>query len=202
MIVECYLDAKYYHYDPVELNDLADFNANLVDLLEEDNIRTVENAAVDKYNLSVSIDENFKELENACPAWQPNTKAVHPKWIEHHQSGHLTKDKNCPVCVKEAGSRVAHWRKKGDCQAGVMLVNLAAFEPSADGRLVAAVTVKADKESKLSPIFVPLPKKDSVSGLAAIKEALTLCSDRNLHQITGWRIVRIQADGGGELNNQ
>ena len=30
----------------------------------------------------------------------------------------------------------------------------------------------------------------------------TLCQDRNLHQITGSRIVRIQADGGGEFNNQ
>ena len=57
-----YLAAKYYHYDPVELNDLADFNASLVNLIEEDNIATVENAVVDEYNLSVSIDENFKEL--------------------------------------------------------------------------------------------------------------------------------------------
>ena len=52
------------------------------------------------------------------------------------------------------------------------------------------------------PIFARMPKKDSVSGLAAIKEALTLCQDRNVHQITGSRIVRIQADGGGKFNNQ
>ena len=68
--------------------------------------------------------------------------------------------------------------------------------------LVAAVTIEVDKASKLLPIFVSMPKKDPVSGLAAIKEALTLCNDRNLHQISGSRIVRIQADGGGELNNQ
>ena len=66
--------------------------------------------------------------------------------------------------------------------------------------LVAAVTIEVDKESKLLPICVP--KKDSVTGLAAIKEALTLCNDHNLHQITGSRIIRIQADGGGEFNNQ
>ena len=47
-----------------------------------------------------------------------------------------------------------------------------------------------------------MPKKDSVSALAALKEALTLCQDRNLHQITNSRVVRIQADGGGEFNNQ
>ena len=32
VIVECYLDAKYYDYDPVELNDIVDFNANVVEL--------------------------------------------------------------------------------------------------------------------------------------------------------------------------
>ena len=57
-------------------------------------------------------------------------------------------------------------------QTGVMHLDLAAFEPSADGHkhcLVAAVTVEIDKVSKLTPIFVPMPKKDAVSGLAAIK---------------------------------
>ena len=86
-----------------------------------------------------------------------------------------------------------------------MHVDLAAFEASADGNkhcLVAAVAIELDRESKLLPIFVPMSKKDSHCALAAIKEALTLCQDRNLHQITGSRIVRIQADGGGEFNNQ
>ena len=87
--------------------------------------------------------------------------------------------------MEEAGSRVAHRRKKGDRQPGVMHVDLAAFEAIADGNKycpVAAVTIELEN--------------------AAIKEALTLCQDRNLHQITGSRIVRIQADGGGEFNNQ
>ena len=107
--------------------------------------------------------------------------------------------------MEEAGSRVAHRRKKRDRQAGVTHVNLATFEASADGNkycLVAAVTIELEKESKLLPIFVPMPKKDAPCALAAIKEALTLGQDRNLHQITGSRIARIQADGGGELNNQ
>ena len=55
------------------------------------------------------------------------------------------------------------------------------------------VTIEVDKESKLLPIFVPMPKKDSVSAFAALKEALTLCQNRNLH---------LQADGGGQFNNQ
>ena len=59
-----------------------------------------------------------------------------------------------------------------------------------------------DKESNLLPIFVPKPKKDAVCAVAALKEALTICQDRNLYQITGSRIVRIRADGGGEFTNQ
>ena len=125
VIVECYLGANYYHYDTEELHDLVDFNANLANLVKEDKIVTVKNAAEDEYNLSASIDENFKELEIACPSWDTNTEAVHPKWLEHQQSGHLTKDKNCPVCVEEARSRVDHWRKKANRKPGVMHLGLA-----------------------------------------------------------------------------
>ena len=129
----------------------------------------------DEHNLAASVNDNFKELESACP--DGNLKS-------RKQSGSLAKE---------------------DRKTSVMHVDLAAFEPSADGNkhcLVAAVTIEVDKESKLFPIFVPMPKKDSASALAALKEALTLCQDRNLHQITGSRIVCIQADGGGEFNNQ
>ena len=133
---------------------------------------------------------NFKELENACPH-----RSSIPK------SRHFVKDKTCPVCIEESGSRVAHWRKKGDRQPGVMHLDLAS-RSSADVHkycLVAAVTSEVEKESKLLPIFAPMPKKDAVSGLAATKEALALRNDRNLHQITGSRITRIQADGGGSI---
>ena len=86
-----------------------------------------------------------------------------------------------------------------------MHCDLATFEASADGHkycLVAAVTIEIDKESKLLTIFIPMPKKDAVCAVAALKEALTICENRNLRQITGSRIVRIQADGGGEFTNQ
>ena len=46
-----------------------------------------------------------------------------------------------------------------------------------------------------------MPKKDAVCAVTALKEALTMCDNRNLHQIPGSRIVRIQADGGGEFIN-
>ena len=47
-----------------------------------------------------------------------------------------------------------------------------------------------------------MPKKDAVCAVAALKEALTMCDNRNLHQATGSRIVQIQADGGGEFTSQ
>ena len=38
--------------------------------------------------------------------------------------------------------------------------------------------------------------------LSALQEALSMCEDRNLYQIKGSRITRIQADGGGEFTNK
>ena len=86
-----------------------------------------------------------------------------------------------------------------------MHCDLAAFEASADGHkycLVAAVTIEVDNVSKLLPFFIPMPKKDAVCATAALQEALTMCEDRNLYQIKGSRITRIQADGGGEFTNK
>ena len=70
IIVECYLDAKYYHYDPVEILDLGEFNATVSNLVEDGNVVTVENAETDELNRSPSVNDNFRELESACPKWQ------------------------------------------------------------------------------------------------------------------------------------
>ena len=93
ILVECYLDVKYHHYDPVELTDLSDVNANFAYLANSDSILTVNETTIDNVNACTSIDDNFKELSNACLSWDQNTEAVSPKWLEHHQSGHLIKDK-------------------------------------------------------------------------------------------------------------
>ena len=69
---------------------------------------------------NASLNDNFQELEKTVPEWDQETKVIHPKWLEHHQSGHLTKDPGCPVCMEEAGSKVNHRRKKGDRSPGVM----------------------------------------------------------------------------------
>ena len=47
-----------------------------------------------------------------------------------------------------------------------------------------------------------MPKKDAICAMAALKEALTMCDNRNLHQIKGSRVTRIQADGGGEFTSK
>ena len=215
VIVECYFEAKYYHYDPSDIYELVDFNVDAENLIESDNILAIQNIEKDDYNAAASLNDNFHELETACPEWQQDTQAIQPKRLEHHQSGHpkrlehhqsglLTKDPGCPVCMEEAGSKVNHRQCKGDRQPRITHCDLATFEASAHGHkycLVAAVTIELDKESKLLPIFIPMPKKDEVCAVAALKEALTICQDRRLHHITGSRIVRIQADGGGEFTN-
>ena len=118
---------------PVEVSNIVEFNESVANLLEQDNIITVQNAETDKFKLCLSLNDNFQELENACPEWQQETRAIHPEWLKHHQSEHLTKDQSCPVCMEEARSRVPHRRKKGNRPPEVMHVDLAAFEASADG---------------------------------------------------------------------
>ena len=77
--VEGYLDTKYYHYDPVDLTDLVDIDANFVNMVNEDNIQTVPEAIIDENNVCTSVADNIRELDNACPSWEENTEAVHPK---------------------------------------------------------------------------------------------------------------------------
>ena len=59
-----------------------------------------------------------KNLINSVPEWESETQSVNPKWLEHHQSGHLVKDPTCPVCMEEAGSKINHRRKHADRHPG------------------------------------------------------------------------------------
>ena len=206
VIVERYLDAKYYHYDPEDIYELSDYNVNGKYLAESDQVVTVNSIETEECSANASLNDNFQELEKTVPEWDQDTQTIHPKWFEHHQSGHLTKDPGCPVCMEEAGSKINHRRKKGDQSPGVMHCDLATFEASTDGHkycLVAAVTIEINRRIETPTILrIPMPKKDAVCAVEALKEALTMCDNRNLHQIPGSRTVRIQADGGGEFTNQ
>ena len=94
---------KYYHYEPVELTDLPE---NFAHLVNSDDAVSVNEATMDNVSACPSIDHAFKELDDACPLWEQNTQMVNPKWLGHHQTGHLVKDKTCLVCIEESGSRV------------------------------------------------------------------------------------------------
>ena len=41
VIVERYLDAKYYHYDPEDIYELSDYNVNAKHLAESDKVVTL-----------------------------------------------------------------------------------------------------------------------------------------------------------------
>ena len=61
---------------------------------------------------------------HSIPEWESETQSVNPKWLEHHHSGHLTKDPSCPVCMEEAGSKINHRRKYADRHPGIMHCDL------------------------------------------------------------------------------
>ena len=149
VIVERYLDAKYYHYDPEELYEMCEYNANAEYLAESDHIVTLTSMETDEHSMQASLNDNLQELVNTVPEWEKETQVIHLKWLEHNQSGHLTKDPGCPVCMEEAGSKVNHRRKKGDRSPGIMHCDLAAFEASTDVHkycLVATVTIEVNHE--------------------------------------------------------
>ena len=165
VIVERYLDAKYYQHSPDAIHDMSDYNSNAKYLADSDQIITLNAMETDDISTCASLRDNLQELVNSVPEWEPETQSVNPKWLEHHQSGHLTKDPSCPVCMEEAGSKINHRRKYADRHPGIMHCDLAAFEASADGHkycLVAAVTIEVDNVSKLLPFFTPMPKKDAM----------------------------------------
>ena len=57
VIVECYLEAKYYHYDPSDVYELVDFNVNVENLIESDNIVTVQNIETDECSAAANLNE-------------------------------------------------------------------------------------------------------------------------------------------------
>ena len=145
---------------------MCECNSSAKYLAESDQIVTLTAMETDESStMLASLSDNLPELSNTVPEREQETQVIHPKWLEHRQSGHLTKDPGCPVRMEEAGSKVNHRRKKIDRHPGVMHCDLAAFEASADGHkycLVAAVTIAVNRESKLLPFFVPMQERCSM----------------------------------------
>ena len=98
VIVERYLDAKYYQHSPDEIHDMSDYNSNATYLADCDQIITL-NVMETDISASASLRDNLQELVNSVPEWEPETQSINPKWLEHHQSGHLVKDPTCPIYI-------------------------------------------------------------------------------------------------------
>ena len=94
MILERYLDAKYYHYELVELTDLPENYANFAYLVNSDNIVTVSEA------IAIIVDN-----VNVCTSTPAPRGSKTPR---QSIPSDPVKDKTCPVCTEESGSRVAH----------------------------------------------------------------------------------------------
>ena len=107
---------------------MGDYNCNAKYLADSDQIVTLAAMETDPSSMSASLQDSIQELEHSIPEWEQETQSIHPKWLVHHQSGHLTKDLGCPVCMEEAGSKVNHRRKKTDRHPGILHCDLATFE--------------------------------------------------------------------------
>ena len=84
MIVERYLDAKYYQYAPEDIQEMCGYNSNATYLAECDQIVTLTAMETDDPSMSASLQDNLQELANSVPEWEKGTQSIHPKWIEHH----------------------------------------------------------------------------------------------------------------------
>ena len=60
VIVERYLDAKYYHYDPEDIYELGDYNVYVENLAESDDIVTMQFIEADEYSATASLHDNFQ----------------------------------------------------------------------------------------------------------------------------------------------
>ena len=78
VIVERYLDAKYYHYDPEEIHDMGDYNCNAEYLADSDQIVTLTAMETDPSSMSASLQDNLRELEHSIPEWEQETQSIHP----------------------------------------------------------------------------------------------------------------------------
>ena len=69
VIVERYLDAKYYHYDPEDIYELSDYNVNAKCLADSDKVVTLDSIETEEHSANASLSDNFQELEKTVPEW-------------------------------------------------------------------------------------------------------------------------------------
>ena len=73
VIVERYLDAKYYQYPPDQVKEMSEYISNATYLADSDQIVTLNAMETDDISASASLRDNLQELEHSVPEWQPET---------------------------------------------------------------------------------------------------------------------------------
>ena len=96
---------KYYQHPPDQVQEVSEYNSNATYLADSDQIMTLNAMETDDTSISASLRDNLQELEHSVPEWEPETQSIHPKWLEHHQSGHLVKDPSCQYAWRKPAVR-------------------------------------------------------------------------------------------------
>ena len=79
VIVERYLDAKYYQHPPDQVQEMSEYNSNATYLADSDQIMTLNAMETDDISILASLRDNLQELEHSVPEWEPETQTIHPK---------------------------------------------------------------------------------------------------------------------------
>ena len=67
VIAECYLEAKYCHYDTAELTNLSDINANFAHLANSDTVLTVSEMTTSR-NWTTHVHPGSRTLRRSIPS--------------------------------------------------------------------------------------------------------------------------------------
>ena len=112
VIVERCLDDKYYHYDPEDIYDMCDYNANAKFLAESDQIVTLNSMETEECSVQASLNDNFQELVNTVPERDKETRSSIPNGssITNQDTLRKIQDVQC-VWKKQAARSITVARK-------------------------------------------------------------------------------------------
>ena len=72
VIVERYLDAKYYQHPPDQVQEMSDYNSSAKYLADSAQIMTLNAMETDDVSILAS-------LQDSVPEWEPETQSIPPK---------------------------------------------------------------------------------------------------------------------------
>ena len=112
VIVERYLAAKHYQYDPEEIYEMCEYNANAKYLAESDQIVTLTSMETDEYSIQASLNDNFPRACYHCSRRSRRPRSSIPNGSSTTNQGTLQKiqDVRC-VWKKQAVKSIIVARK-------------------------------------------------------------------------------------------